>query len=121
MSFRFSIIIFRISLAAALIGIMILATSPLQYPVISDLNDKFRHVLAFFVLAVLTDASFPETEFNFAMAFALLAYGLSIEIIQYFLPYRMFSLWDMAADGCGIGLYKMISPFMRILITNHRV
>lgn len=32
----------------------------------------------------------------------LLAFGLQIEIVQYFLPNREFSLLDVVADGVGI-------------------
>jgi len=104
---RSNIIVFRISLAAALSGILILATTPHSYPVVSDMNDKFNHVLAFFILALLADFSFPEKKSTLAMVLPLLAYGMAIEIIQYFLPYRMFSLFDVTADAVGIGLYKI--------------
>ena len=36
---------------------------------------------------------------------SLWAYGLFIETVQYFLPYREFSGWDLVADGIGIWLY----------------
>ena len=36
---------------------------------------------------------------------SLLAYGLFIETVQRFLPYREFSGWDLVADGIGIWLY----------------
>jgi hypothetical protein len=87
---RSRIIVYRIALAAALAGITILATTPLSYPVVSGVNDKFNHVLAFFVLALLADFSFPEKEFAFAMILSLIVYVLSIEIIQYLLPHRKF-------------------------------
>jgi len=106
-------IIFRISLAAALIGITILAVTPLSYPVVSGVNDKFNHVLAFFVLALLTNFSFPEKEFAAAMILSLIGYGLAIEITQYFLPHRMFSLLDLVTDGAGIGLYKAFRPLLK--------
>lgn len=110
---RSRIIVCRIALAAAFAGITILATTPLSYPVVSGVNDKFTHVLAFFVLALLADFSFPEKEFAIAMVLALLGYGLAIEIIQYFLPHRMFSLLDLAADAAGIGLYRIFSPVLK--------
>lgn len=110
---RSRIIVYRIALAAAVTGITILATTPLSYPVIPDVNDKFNHVLAFFVLALLADFSFPEKKFAVAMILSLLGYGLAIEIIQYFLSHRMFSLLDLAADAAGIGLYKISSPLLK--------
>ena len=38
----------------------------------------------------------------------LLAFGLQIEIVQYFLPNREFSLLDVVADGVGIALGVVI-------------
>jgi len=108
-----NIIVFRISLAAAVSGILILATTPLQYPVISGINDKLNHIFAFFILSLLANFSFPEKKFFVAIFLPLLGYGLTIEIIQHFLPYRMFSLFDVAADAIGIGLYKISFPFLR--------
>jgi len=61
------IIVFRISLAAALTGILILATTPLEYPVVSGINDKLNHIFAFFILSLLSDFSFPEKKFFPAM------------------------------------------------------
>jgi VanZ family protein len=37
----------------------------------------------------------------------LLGYGLLIELIQRELPYREFSLFDLAADALGILLYQV--------------
>jgi VanZ family protein len=105
------IIVFRIALAAAVSGITILATSPVSYPVVADVNDKLNHVLAFLVLAWLTDASFPDKQFPLVLIFPLFAYGLAIEIIQYFLPFRMFSWYDVAADAAGLGCYKIFRYF----------
>lgn len=110
---RSNIIVFRISLAAAVSGILILAITPLQYPVISGINDKLNHIVAFFVLSLLADLSFPEKNFFPAIFLPLMGYGLTIEIIQHVLPYRMFSLFDVAADTLGIGLYKISLPLLK--------
>ncbi len=110
---RSNILIFRIALATAVSGILILATTPLEYPVVSGINDKLNHIFAFFVLSLLTNFSFPGKKFYFAIFLPLMGYGLMIESIQYFLPYRMFSLFDVAADALGIGLYKASAPFFQ--------
>lgn len=107
------IIVFRIALAAALSGITILATSPVSYPVVADVNDKLNHVLAFLVLAWLVDGSFPDKKFPLVLILPLFAYGLAIEIIQYFLPFRMFSWYDVATDAAGIGCYKIFRWFWK--------
>jgi VanZ family protein len=108
-----TIIVFRISLAAAVTGILILATTPLEYPVVSGINDKINHIFAFFVLSLLTDFSFPDKKFSYASFLPLLGYGLSIECIQYFLPYRMFSLFDIAGDAIGTILYMASFPLLK--------
>jgi VanZ family protein len=110
---RSNIIVFRISLAAAVTGILILAATPLEYPVVSGINDKLNHIFAFFVLALLADFSFPEKKFISSVFFPLMGYGMVIEIIQHFLPYRMSSLFDVAADALGIALYWISMPLVQ--------
>ena len=110
---RSNIIIFRISLTAAVTGILILATTPLEYPVVSGINDKLNHLFAFFVLSLLANYSFPDKQFGRAVFLPLMGYGLAIEIIQYFLPYRMFSLFDVAADAVGIVIYWISMPYLK--------
>ena len=110
---RSNIIVFRISLAAAASGILILATTPLEYPMVSGINDKLNHIFAFFVLALLSDFSFPDKKFFLSIFLPVMGYGMTIELIQHFLPYRMFSLFDVAADAIGIVLYKISFPFLK--------
>ena len=96
--------LFRILLAAALLAVFCLATTRLDVPVSRALNDKANHALAFFVLALLVDFSFPAWTFR-TKVLVLIAYGLSIEITQAYLPYRSCSLFDLGADAVGVGLY----------------
>lgn len=110
---RSHIIVFRICLVSALIAITILATTPLECPVVSGINDKANHILAFFVLGLLADFSFSENKFNLSIFLPLLGYGVAIEVIQYFLPYRMFSMADVAADAIGLLLYRFSLPVFK--------
>ena len=112
---RSKIMAFRLALCVALIVIMYLATTPKHYPLIADVNDKVNHALAFFVLGLLADFSFPERGLGPSKTLSLLAYGLLIEVIQYFLPYRTFSLYDLAADGVGLTLYWCLVPAIKKL------
>lgn len=109
----FSISVFRVCLGVALLLILYLATIELSHPVMASVNDKFGHILAFVTLAFLADFSFPASRFHFQKILLLMAYGIAIEIMQYFLPNRMFSLLDMVADGVGILLYIVMIPFLR--------
>ena len=107
------IMVFRAMLLMALIVITHLATTSMQYPVVEDISDKANHILAFYVLALLIDFSFPNREFGLAKISVLLGYGLAIEFIQYFLPYRSASLFDVAADAVGLLVYWFSLPVLR--------
>jgi len=109
------IIYYRVSLFLSLVIITYLATSELGYAVYPFNYDKINHIATFFVLALLVDFSFPNFRFNSVKIFLLLGYGLSIEIIQYFLPHRMFSLFDIAADSLGLLAYSLLIPFIKRL------
>ena len=104
---------FRLLLGMALTLIAWLATAELPGPVILDLNDKLNHLAAFFALALLSDFAFRGSEFGAAKFLALLGYGLLLESIQHFIPYRDFSLPDLAADALGMGLYVASVPLLR--------
>ena len=113
---RTSVIIFRVMLVLSLLLIIYLATAELEHPVMTSVNDKFGHILAFVILAFLLDFSFPASSYNLSKILPLLAYGILIEIVQYFLPYRMFSLLDMLADAGGLVIYAMLKhiPILRL-------
>lgn len=102
---RNATLVFRLALAVTIVAILYLATTEVEYSVVEDLNDKVSHILAFFVLAFLLNFSVLDKPFNLKLATALLGFGLLIEFIQYFIPYRSCSLLDLTADAIGIGLY----------------
>jgi VanZ family protein len=109
---RTQLISFRLALIGALAAITFLATTRQEYPLVKDLSDKANHILAFYVLALLVDFSFPKEKLGFAKVSALLTYGLLIEITQSFLPNRTASLLDLVANGVGIALYKLSLPLL---------
>jgi VanZ family protein len=110
---RAQIITFRLFLLAALAVITHLATTPLQYPVFKHISDKANHVLAFYVLALFMDFSFPKTNVGAFKIIGLLTYGILIEIVQSFIPNRMPSLFDVIADGIGIAAYRFSLPLLK--------
>ena len=97
--------LFRIALLIATVTIAHFATAPLEAVPFVGLGDKVLHVGAFLVLASMLDFSFPSTAFGAGKVAALLAYGIAIEIVQHYLPFRSFSLLDWLADAAGIALY----------------
>ena len=109
------IVYYRVLLCISLVVITYLATTALEFAVVSSSYDKINHFLAFLVLALLVDFSFPNSRFNTDKIFSLIAYSFSLEIIQYFLPHRTFSLFDIAADILGLLAYGLLIPFIKRL------
>ena len=107
------IIYYRVLLFINLVVISYLATTSLEIAVVSSIFDKVNHFVAFLVLSLLLDFSFPHSRFNTTKIYSLLMYGCLIEIIQHFLPHRMFSLFDIAADSLGLLAYGLLIPFIK--------
>jgi len=104
---------FRGLLFLMLLLVMHLATTQDAYPVISDVNDKSKHMLTFVSLAFLLDFSWPKNKLSVIKIALLMSYGLLIEVVQLGLPYREFSLLDLLADSVGIFLYWCVVPLLR--------
>ena len=68
------------------------------------------HFLVFACLALLMDIAWPDT--NFLVKLLLLcSFGLLIECVQYFLPYRLCSLKSVAFDAAGvICWFSLVKP-----------
>lgn len=97
----------RLLLWIAVSSIFYLATTSVDHKVQSTFNDKFNHLIAFGVLSFLCHIAFQAHQ-SIKWAAILFGYGLLIELVQYFLPYREFSLLDLATDLLGIVLYLVI-------------
>jgi VanZ family protein len=104
---------YRFMLGVALCATTFLATTSARIPVAEDINDKISHIAAFYALSLLVDFSWPKTGFRFAKALWLLGYGIAIEAVQYFLPHRSFSLFDLGADAVGMVLFWFSVPLLR--------
>ncbi|MCM2328838.1 MAG: VanZ family protein [Lysobacter sp.] len=102
----------RIGLLVAVALVSHLAFTDRPYAVVSSLPDKFSHFAAFGVLALLADYAFPAAGFGAAKVFALAGYGLFIEGVQHFLPWREASFLDIVADGAGIAAYALCIPLL---------
>ena len=99
---------FRLVLALALLLTTWLSLTPSPGPLQESINDKLAHLGGFLLLSFLAHASWPERRFQQGALWWLAGYGLTIEITQYFIPNRFFSLLDILADGTGILLYTII-------------
>lgn len=106
-------ILFRLTLAAALLTITYLAVTSTSYPVIEHVWDKINHFVAFLVLAWLLDYSFPRVGLVWWKIGLLFAYGAGLELIQYTLADRYFSLLDIVADAAGLAAYFLVYPYLK--------
>jgi len=72
-------------------------------PDIALKSDKVNHVLAFGFLTLIAQISYPHLS-TLKRFLCLLTYGVALELIQYFLPWRSCSMADIVADIIGIVL-----------------
>ena len=91
----------RILLVISILVISFLATSETNLTTQNSIDDKLLHFLCFAYLTLI----FKLTQFiqqDFWLYVIVLAYGILIEIVQMFLPYRSFEFLDIFADFMGI-------------------
>ncbi|MBY6033752.1 VanZ family protein [Marinobacter daepoensis] len=100
-------------LFSSIAAILYLATTSSSYPIPASPNDKINHLIAFLELTLVTRLAWPRLSV-FWYAPALLGFGLALEAVQANLPYRDFSIADLAADAAGIGLGLLPWPGLRL-------
>lgn len=110
---RVLVLMARVSLAATALFVLYEATGTNPPDPGVEEGDKLLHALAFFSLAILADFAFPESGFGIAKVSMLLGFGILIECIQHFLPWRSSDMLDLVADGAGIALYVPLVPLLR--------
>lgn len=89
-----------------MIAIEFLATTSQEIKPVQNSWDKANHFIAFLTLYVALSLGYVNLKTQ-TKVLLLLAFGLQIEIVQAFLPYREFSLLDIFADAVGIVLGVM--------------
>lgn len=72
------------------------------------LTDKMEHFIAFFLLSFLLNRASSTIAHRVRNIFALSAFGLFIEVMQYFIPNRSTSLGDLLADIAGIVAFQVL-------------
>lgn len=99
-------ILMQVFLGLLLLG-LIVALIPSMDTGGFQINDKVQHATAFFIYAWLFDVASNKDFWRFQFPF-LMGYGALIEMLQYFTPWRTFSLFDWAADATGLVLYWLL-------------
>jgi len=104
----FSRRLYRVGLAIFFVGTLYLMFSqPGQVKVGLYINDKMAHAITFFILTLLFSRGLPQYYGLWALV-GLAVFGFIIEGIQYFVPWRSFSVADWIADVVGIVLYHIL-------------
>ena len=103
---------FRVLFGTSLGLVAVLATVPIALPLPTAGFDRIEHGVAFLVLALLGDFAFPSTRYGLHKALPLFGYGVLIELVQYFLPYRFFEIADIVWDAGGLMSYWVILPVL---------
>lgn len=110
---RFLTIEGRLLLVICIVLISRLAVLPSSSVNTAAFSDKVLHFLAFYLLSLLVDFAFPKTSFNAFKIVFLLGYGIAIELVQSFFPYRSCSFADIVADSTGIAVYLFSIPLLK--------
>ncbi|TNC81828.1 MAG: teicoplanin resistance protein VanZ [Oleiphilus sp.] len=97
----------RIVFYSALICGCVLAFSPGGNALHQHMNDKLLHGAGFVVMAFLAHAAHPHARILYPFI-GLIFFGLLIELVQAFLPYRSFSVGDLLADIAGLAVYHVL-------------
>jgi len=105
----FTFFIFSLSI----IIILYMSFTPGSVPGSETFGDKFLHSGAFLGLFLIGGIVYENSVMK--LASALIFFGIFIEAVQFFLPWREFSLVDIAADLLGIFLGYLLLPFLIIL------
>ena len=91
----------RVLLVLSIVAISFLATTETSSSLQSPIDDKLLHFLCFAYLTIIFKfAQFIDQDFWLYVI--VLAYGILIEIVQIYLPYRSFEFLDIFADFMGI-------------------
>jgi VanZ family protein len=117
---RYNHIFARLALSVTFLGITYLALAPSSGSLPTAGNDKLNHFLAFYLLALLVDYSFPSVKFHYIKILSLVGYGAIIEIVQFFTPSRSCSLYDLLADTIAVFSYIITRELLRFIVYSRK-
>lgn len=81
-----------------------------------ELTDKMEHFIAFFLLSFLLNRASSTITHRLRNVVALSTFGLFIEVMQYFIPNRSTSLYDLLADMAGIFTFQVLFSIYLIIM-----
>ena len=77
--------------------------------------DKVFHFIGFGAFAFATTLAFPLLK-TYWVILVSIGLGISVEVVQSFIPRRAFSYWDMVADLAGILFALLVVTIIRWVI-----
>ena len=117
--------LYRIGFALFLLATLYLMFyRPGQVSVGFAINDKVAHGITFFLLTLLMSRGFRRF-YGYRILVGLALFGLVLELVQYLVPWRSFSVADWLADIAGIVAYHILHlvrvRFVRVDRSNKHV
>lgn len=100
----------QLAFYGACAAVFVLATMPTNQPVPTLGWDKADHFAAFLFLGLLGLRAYRTERLRCQVG--LLAFGVGIELIQAFLPYRFAEWRDVVADGAGLVLVQALAVWV---------
>ena len=107
----------RLVFVAALLICTVMAVMPGSIDPTGFLNDKVKHVIVFFILALMLDGlAFPTVRFTCYKPLGLLAFGVLLEVLRDTLGFRKGSnqdLLDILSNLVGITAYFLVAATVK--------
>jgi len=111
--------IFKVGFFFCILLVTYLSTTVREIEIVTNNWDKSNHFFAFFILYYFLYFGYKK---KFAInMIILLSFAIQVEIVQYFIPGRTFSILDIIADVIGIIFgYLIIMIYLFIKIKQKR-
>jgi VanZ family protein len=87
---------------ACFLVVLFLSTLPGTKVQFISTSDKLVHFAAFFVLSILLLFAYKFTKPFFMTSLLMAVFGIVIEVLQIYVPYRTFDVYDFLADMLGV-------------------
>ena len=99
------------------IVVLVLSSMPTTLNYTIHNLDKLAHLLTFFSLSILLLFAYKFAKPFFTSALLMALFGLMLELLQRYVPNRVFSMTDFAADILGIALALILFRILGDKIT----
>jgi VanZ family protein len=104
---------FKLAFVIATLMVVVLSLLPNNDLPPVGISDKFEHIIAYAVLALLGGFAFPRAIVLLAVMLPVL--GVAMEICQMAVPGRSAEIGDAVADAIGVGLILVPLAVLRLV------